>query len=329
MDYCSQKGEFQVIDFKNELINKVKILNETIWEHRVSKTKIDKWLGNFKEDDKNEKYSEQLHALYLLSQFMYFGDREIRELLKAMFRDLYKYPIIDNIRKSNSNTTDLEIINKKFDKELRATRFLGVGNPSESGTHLLYYFRQENNLPKSLFIHTHEIFKRNANGDAGISIRNDSIKRYVFLDDLCGSGDQAVQYSQDLLEDMKRIDDSIYVAYYAIFASEEGINNVKNNTMFDSVQAIYILDKTFKCFNSDHRYFVNKHQDININFAENMCHKYGKNLFPSAPLGYEDGQLLIGFHHNIPDNTLPIIWHDELYGPPWFPIFRRYPKIYE
>ena len=329
MDYCSQKGEFLVIDFKNELINKVKILNETIWEHRVSKTKIDKWLGNFKEDDKNERYSEQLHALYLLSQFMYFGDREIRELLKAIFRDLYKYPIIANIRKSNSNTTDLEIINKKFDEELRATRFLGVGNPSESGTHLLYYFRQENNLPKSLFIHTHEIFKRNANGDAGISIRNESIKRYVFLDDLCGSGDQAVQYSQDLLEDMKRIDDSIYVAYYAIFATEEGISNVKNNTMFDSVQAIYILDKTFKCFNSDHRYFVNKHQDININFAENMCHKYGKNLFPSAPLGYEDGQLLVGFHHNIPDNTLPIIWHDELYGPPWFPIFRRYPKIYE
>ena len=329
MDYCSQKGEIQLIDLKDELINKIKILNETIWEGRVPRPKIDRWLSNFKNDDKNEKYSEQLHVLYLLSQFMYFGDREIRELLKAMFRDLYKYSIIANIRKSNSNTTDLEIINKKFDKELRATRFLGVGNPSESGTHLLYYFRQENNLPKSLFIHTHEIFKRNANGDAGIKIRNDSIKRYVFLDDLCGSGDQAVQYSQDLLEDMKRIDDSIYVAYYAIFASEEGINNVKNNTMFDSVQAIYILDKTFKCFNSDHRYFVNKHQDININFAENMCHKYGKNLFPSAPLGYEDGQLLIGFHHNIPDNTLPIIWHDELYGPPWFPIFRRYPKIYE
>jgi transposase InsO family protein len=44
--------------------------------------------SNFVEDGDGSK-SERLHALFLLSQFMYFGSRELRELLRALFRDLY------------------------------------------------------------------------------------------------------------------------------------------------------------------------------------------------------------------------------------------------
>ena len=42
-----------------------------------------------------------------------------------------------------------------------------------------------------------------------------------------------------------------------------------------------------------------------------MCLQYGKMAYPKAPLGFDDGQLLIGFSHNIPDNTVPIIWSTE------------------
>ena len=38
-------------------------------------------------------------------------------------------------------------------------------------------------------------------------------------------------------------------------------------------------------------------------------------------LGYRDSQLLIGFQHNTPDNTLPIIWYDEQAGRPGNPSF--------
>ena len=40
---------------------------------------------------------------------------------------------------------------------------------------------------------------------------------------------------------------------------------------------------------------------------------------------FRNGQLLIGFHHNVPDNTLPILWFDSP-NADWRPIFRRYPK---
>ena len=41
---------------------------------------------------------------------MYFGSREIRELLGALYRDLVKYPIVASIRKANRNTRDIDLL---------------------------------------------------------------------------------------------------------------------------------------------------------------------------------------------------------------------------
>jgi hypothetical protein len=60
--------------------------------------------------------------------------------------------------------------------------------------------------------------------------------------------------------------------------------------------------------------------------VEAMCRRYGDRLVSTYPLGFGDCQLLIGFHHNTPDNSLPIIWFVEPDGLPWTPIFKRYSK---
>lgn len=173
----------------DDLKTKLKNLSESVWENRARWTEIQDWLNNF-QDDLGEDPSERMHALYLLSNFMYFGSREMRELLKSLFRDLYQYPILAEIRHRFADTTDTPTIKDAFQEELRRTRFLGVGNPSESGTHLLYYFRQENNLPKTLFINEYEVFDRYG-GSGPVSLRSRAITRYVFIDDVCGSGKQA------------------------------------------------------------------------------------------------------------------------------------------
>jgi hypothetical protein len=61
-----------------------------------------------------------------------------------------------------------------------------------------------------------------------------------------------------------------------------------------------------------------------------MSEAYGRELWRLYPLGYRNGQLLVGFHHNTPDNTLPIVWKDDIRcrGRPWEPVFRRYWKRY-
>jgi hypothetical protein len=66
---------------------------------------------------------------------------------------------------------------------------------------------------------------------------------------------------------------------------------------------------------------------FNANLFEQMARHYGQVLFPGHAAGYKDGQFMLGFTHNTPDNTLPIFW-DEGRKTPWNPIFVRYDKVY-
>lgn len=165
-------------------------------------------------------------------------------------------------------------------------------------------------------------------GSGPLQLRYPKISRYIFLDDFCGSGKQGSEYSKDLVEDIKRLNPNSFVAYYVLFATTDGIEKVKTQTKFDAAQAIFELDPSFKCFSSDSRFFRLSPPEIDQGFCMGMSRTYGEKLVaPIHALGYEDAQLLIGFHHNTPDNTLPIIWCDEPGGIAWKPIFRRYPKL--
>jgi len=308
------------------LMAKIKTLNETVWERKATEPAINEWLENFSPLT-SPGVDERRHALYLLSNFMYFGSRQIRELLKALFRDLYRYPIVEAIRRANEDTVDSRIIDPLFRAEVDATRFLGMGNPSESGCHLLYYFRQENRLAKNGFIHTHEIFARKAGGGAR-ELRDPTVTRYVFIDDFCGSGKQGVQYSRELVEEIKQLNPNAFVGYYAVFGTTQGMNKLRTETVFNEAKAVYELDGSFRCFAAESRYFRGEVDGVDKDECEQTCRKYGGTMVPAPHvLGFDDSQLLIGFHHNTPDNTLPIIWFDEPDGVAWKPIFRRYPKL--
>nr|VFJ66075.1 MAG: hypothetical protein BECKDK2373B_GA0170837_11604 [Candidatus Kentron sp. DK] len=316
----------------DRLMAKIKTLNESIWEDRVHHPVLSDWLSNF-DSGEDPKTGEQLHALHLLSRFTYFADAEFRELLRALYRDLYKYRVIATLRRENRDMTDTVELNSLFERELETTRFLGIGNPSKSGTHLLYYYRQENELPASLFINPHEIFASDAEG-AMRTLRFPNVSRYVFIDDFAGSGDQAKNYSDDTLVPLRKLKPNVILEYHVPVATAAAVKEIKNKTEFDEVRAIFKLDDSFKCFSDRSRYFGDDSEDdakIDRKFCYEMAEHYGWIIYPSHPLGYDDGQLLLGFHHNTPDNSLPIIWCDASCDPSgkgnqWRPAFRRYHK---
>ena len=68
-------------------------LDERVWEGIANGPAVENWLGNFVGRTGAPVDLERLHALYLLSQFMYFGVREIRVLLKSMYRELFLLPL--------------------------------------------------------------------------------------------------------------------------------------------------------------------------------------------------------------------------------------------
>src|SRR6185369_6714739 len=98
---------------KDIYLSKIERLSRKVWENRVDKTTLDSWLGNFT-GRVAAKETEQLHALHLLGQFMYFGNRQMRQLVRALYRDLFRYPIIESIRRSNNDTTDASFIQRRF-----------------------------------------------------------------------------------------------------------------------------------------------------------------------------------------------------------------------
>jgi hypothetical protein len=308
----------------SELKEKILHLAKYAWSNRIEWPDVTNWLDNF-EQNQDETKDEQLQMLYLLGQFMYFGSREMRELLRSIYRDKYKYKVVEAIRKNNNDTTNTTFIQESYDIELLKTRFLGVGNPSESGTHLLYYFRQETGLGKDQFINSHEVIRREG---GKVEIRDATIKHYVFIDDLCGSGQQACDYSKDIVSEIKTLNPDAIVSYYVLFAMSDGIAKVNRESKFDVVDCVYELDNTFRCFGGSSRHFNNIATPISRVMAKSISDKYGRRICPSDPLGYEDCQLLLGFFHNTPDNSLPVIWSDETVGQSWTPIFRRYNKKY-
>lgn len=317
----------------------IEVLNSTLWEYRVFRPQVEEWLANFKTKE------EQDYALFLLSKMMYFSSMSIRNLLRTLYRDLYKYPIVEHIRRNNGDIIDETFIELQFRDIRNKTRFFGVGNPSDSGVHLLYYFRQENKIPKSLFTNTDDVTQRHSDGSITLRPEIQDAEQFVFIDDICGSGEQATTDTNVMrcVSAIRSIKPTAKISYLMLFGLSDGITRVKNSGLYDTVEAVIELDESYKCFSDKSRYF--KDCPFDKIKAEDIATKYGKYLIlewmkrcgktpaqqalavDKYALGYGKCQLLMSMHHNTPDNTLPIVWLDEVEDI-WKPIFKRYNKIY-
>jgi len=311
----------------DELQSKIKTLHSSIWERRADWPQVLIWLEQFGEDP-DPFADEQLQVLRLLSNFMYFGVAEIRALLRSLYRDTFRPQIAQEIREKLGVAATLDVLKVQIEDDLKFTRFVSLGNPSESSALLLYYFRQENALPKDLFIHASDIFDLSGIGAGGsVVLRDPKVRRYIFIDDLCSSGQQAEEYSENIIVPLKQIDPGIRAYYYPLFGLSRGVNHLAHNTKFDCIYPVVELDDSFRAFATNSRIFVGPELAVLLSPTEETCRRYGDQLWPEHPLGYEDGQLYIGFAHNTPDNSLPIFWCDHTAPLSWQPIFKRYPKV--
>jgi hypothetical protein len=313
------------------LRKRILILNERAWDGRLDWPTVERWLQNFNGSSGVNAATERLHALYLLSQMMYFGGREIRVLLRALYTDLVLVPLVQLARERLNGTRDEDAILQEVNSCLAKTRFLGVGNPSESGVHLLYFFRQENSLPKSLFLDAANIFSRKTvDGKVETILRDEQVERYIFLDDLCGSGETAEKYSEDLLPRILTIGGNVDLHYYSMFATSKGLLRVRQKSLFaERSGAVFELDESYCSLSESSRYLSVLPQTIARQTLLNLNEHYGNMVCPGHAGGFDNGQLLLAFNHNTPDNTLPIVWRDQDNGSPvpWNSALKRYPKI--
>lgn len=313
---------------RQEVEEQLKDLIVHAWDREITFGQIEAWEENFSGKTLSIA-EEQDHATFALTRFMYFGKRSVRELLRALYRDHFESPHMQRIRRSAGTSVSVAAIERLFRDKLRATRFIGVGNPAESGAHLLYYFRQVNYLSKDLFVDFAGAFAPHvdAAGEVQYQQRDGKAESYVFFDDLVGSGVQSSQYLSTHLKAIRRSIPALDLRFMSLFATTQGLGRLNEPDMFDGKAiCLYELDDTFKAFSATSRYFKGAPSWFSQANFENVARTYGRLLQPKRPLGYRDGQLLLGFSHNTPDNTLPIFW-DEGSRAPWFAAFPRYDKM--
>lgn len=305
------------IDTYEEKIKKITALSSWLWAYKVKEKNISQWLDNF------EDMTDKSVALDLLSQFIFFDINEVRQGLKSIFNELYLQEVIYEYRE-NRNEISIAECTLFIKEELKKTRFVSVGNPSESSCLMLYLFRQENNLNVANFSTVYEVLER-----------KEEVSRLIFIDDLLGSGSQASRLLKNTISKIRcKSANSIHISYFSLFASSDGINTLRTlkdvkerDYIFDRVQSVFELDNTYKVFNDESRYLTNSEQRNNFKekcttIFHDLCNAED---IKKGECGFGDLQLILGFFYNIPNNTLPIFWAQ---ADSWTPIFKRYVKNY-
>lgn len=300
------------------------------WDQEVHWSQIEAWVNNFNGQFLPQD-EEQLYALFALTKFIYFGKRLVREMLKSLYRDHFQSPLMQRIRRNFHGTKDAQLLQVLYVQELASTRFVGVGNPAESGAHLLYYFRQVNYLKKDLFVDFASAFLPVVDSKTKsirYEARDPSVTRYVFFDDLVGSGQQVSDYLAGNLAKVRSANPNLELRFMSLFATTAGLRRMNNKALFaGQAMSLFDLDDTYKAFHASSRYFATQPSWFKADDLRSISAGYGYLLQADRALGYRDSQLLLGFSHNTPDNTLPIFW-DEGRGRPWAPVFVRYDKNY-
>ena len=156
------------IPSSEELKKQIMTTIDVSWRNGLQLSTIDSWLKNFTGEALEDIDIEQNLALWLLYNFTYFNEEEIKHLCKLMLRK-YLHTVLKGAEKVDIN----EITNI-----LKKSRFIPLGRYSESGAYVLYLFRQENDLPVDFF----EIGNEICNG-----------QKVVCIDDMTLSGNQALK----------------------------------------------------------------------------------------------------------------------------------------
>lgn len=288
--------------------------NRFVWENQLTLDILHNWLSNFT-GQAAALEEEQKVALNLMSNFMLYSEKEIKYLCKAAL-SIIKQTIIRQKVANGIVVTANDILQEITDHY----RFSYIGEAGESGAHLLYQFRQENRLLNEHCKEPSKFLLEPCN-DAGLPEAN-----LVFIDDFLGTGRTACKFWDSTLVKINAKYPRAKMNFLALVSTTRAIQEIKTYTGLN-VLSPQVLDCHYKVFSEDSLIFAtNEGREA----AKNICEFYGSRLVRRAhALGYENSQALLGFHHNIPDNTLPIIWSEKVQsgGKKWSPLFKRYSKF--
>ena len=238
------------IPSSEELLKKIMVTINVAWRNNLDYSTINNWLANFSGEALGNKQLEQNLALWLLYNFTYFNEEEIKHLCKLI------------LRKFLHSTLKNNIITMEYIKEvLKNTHFLPLGKSSESGAYVLYMFRQENDLPVMFF---------NENS----SLDNDN--NIVFVDDVTLSGTQALRNIRHIkYTGYKFTELDVEDGFFSTLQEKKGdkFNEYIYNQIYDkNMSKIEIVNTLNECIIKNKNFYNDIHNFFDVACLPDVAH---------------------------------------------------------
>lgn len=190
-----------------------------------------------------------------------------------------------------------------------------LGGVAKSGARYGWLYADENNIASDAVI------ERDRLGRALSTLKD--VNALILVDDFIGSGQSAIEAFRQLSDsdrDQLRAP-ALLVVYIVVCGFEAG--RAKLEAALDEMQLPIQVHLCDPLTEADRCFADNSHalpdQETRVRVRE-IAASHGSRLVKNAPLGYADGQALVVFETNCPNNSLPILWAERA---DWRPLFRR------
>jgi hypothetical protein len=291
--------------------------------------------------------SERLYRVFYpnhVAQWLQQFELRDRRLMKKL---------VDNIQFfSTDQMIDLftRVLGKPHVKEkAREAIFVGIGkHQAKSGPHLLTYvkYAYKRTFPEK----EKEEIRLRFTDPAKLpdSIRKNGvapasrISSLFFVDDFFGSGQTVSEFltgfSQNEAEVYKWQKERYFFAISGFKGGQDRIAGGSAIPRENFILAYRLLSDSDKAFSPENSKIFRLDKDRKR--AKEVCREIGKEILrkrareehltdkqrEDRALGWDDGQALIRFQHNIPNNCLPVIWEykGKYKGKLWTPLYRRH-----
>lgn len=231
-------------------------------------------------------------ALSLLSKVCYYSsddiDERIEHYLQKIIADAGRRPVV----------------------------IVPSGSVGKSGNVMAYHVKK---VLEKLRLPDNELKQTNINGLSNIPKR----AILILLDDFSGSGESIqkfyTKHCKEIAEQKRCTVGALTVAYMK--AAEKYLRKNGIKIYGDSYQPAFLRRQSF---------FKNDQEMVTI---RDFCFKQGEMLLPRwktehlKPLGYKNSQSMVCFEHTTPNNTLPILWYEQVIpnsDRKWNAIFPRF-----
>ncbi len=264
---------------------------------KITPQHVRAWLNQFASN------TESRLMFQLLQELRFYNESKIREKLSVIHTSV-KRGIVEIVSRS-----------KRVRKDFILSSF---GAISKSSTSYARMYASENKITVNNIVSFHKIGKI-------LEKRND-VQGIVFIDDIIGSGNTVIEHLEEIDCNYGDIlaDNNVKIVVAAICGLASNIAKIEkrgNRYKYQlEVMVPDLLTKEDQSFSDKSIIFKDEYERKE---AEKISFKYGVQLYRKHPLGYDNCQLLVVFHDNCPDNSLPILWISGNSVLGWKPLFKR------